>query len=118
MNQYIITGGGNNHNYGVLPPLFNKFQEMAGGAITHSEHMNHVAVPMTLLSAGGERTKKRDYEEINHDEVIKDDLYDKLLELLQVKNPKNTTRKKRKTIPTGNQEVKETKKRNSSRKNK
>lgn len=112
MNQYIITGGGDNHNYGVLPPLFNKFQEMTGGAMTDSEHMNHVAVPMTLLSMGGlSRTKKRDYEEIAHNEVIKDDLYDKLLELLQVKNNKKTSRKKRETIPL------ETKKHNKTKKN-
>lgn len=115
MNQYMITGGGNNHNYGVLPLLLNKFQEMTGGAITHSEHMNHVAVPMTLLSMGGERTKKRDYEEIAHDEVIKDDLYDKLLELLKDKNPKNTTRKKRQQIKDA--QSTEVKKRNNTRKN-
>jgi hypothetical protein len=114
MNQYMITGGGDNYNYGVLPPLFNKFQEMTGGAMTDSEHMNYVAVPMTLLSMGGERTKKRDYEEIAHDEVIKDDLYDKLLELLEVKNNKKTSRKKRKTTST---ETKETKKHNTTRKN-
>jgi hypothetical protein len=111
----MVTGGGTNHNYGVaLPPLFNKFQEMAGGSITHTEHMNHIAVPMTLLSAGGERTKKRDYEEIDHNEVIKDELYDKLLELLQVKNPKNTSRKKRQNIKVVEQT--EVKKRNNSTK--
>uniref|UniRef100_A0A6C0BX67 Uncharacterized protein n=1 Tax=viral metagenome TaxID=1070528 RepID=A0A6C0BX67_9ZZZZ len=117
MNQYMITGGGGNHNYGVLPPLFNKFQEMAGGAITHSEHMNHVAVPMTLLFAGGERTKKRDYEEITHDEVIKDDLYDKLLELLQVKNPKNTSRKKEKNAKEPAQSHEMKKRNNRTKKN-
>ena len=115
MNQYMITGGGDNHNYGVLPPLFNKFQEMTGGAMTHSEHMNHVAVPMTLLSMGGERTKKRDYEEINHDEVIQDDLYDKLLELLEVKNNKKTSRKKRQHMKDA--ESTGVKKRNYTRKN-
>ena len=114
MNQYIITGGGDNYNYGVLPPLFHDISEtlhsMKGGAITDSEHMNHVAVPMSLLSMGGNHNKKRDYEEINHDEVIKDELYDKLLELLQVKNNKNTSRKKRKMISTEkSSEVKETK---------
>lgn len=119
MNQYIITGGGDNHNYGVLPPLFNKFQEMTGGAMTDSEHMNHVAVPMSLLSMGGlSRTKKRDYEEIAHDEVIKDELYDKLLELLQVKNNKKTSRKKRQQIKHAEStETKETKKHNTTRKN-
>ncbi len=115
MNQYIITGGGDNYNYGVLPPLFNKFQEMAGGAITDSEHMNHIAVPMTLLSAGANHNKKRDYEEIIHDEVIKDDLYDKLLELLQVKNNKKTSRKKRPHIKDN--ESTGVKKRNNTRKN-
>jgi hypothetical protein len=115
MNQYMITGGGDNHNYGVLPPLFNKFQEMTGGAMTDSEHMNYVAVPMTLLSMGGERTKKRDYEEINHDEVIQDDLYDKLLELLQVKNNKKTSRKKRQHMKDA--ESTGVKKRNHTRKN-
>ena len=116
MNQYMITGGGHNHNYGVLPQLFNKFKEMAGGSITHSEHINHVAVPMTLLSMGGERTKKRDYEEIAHDEVIKDDLYDKLLKLLEEdKNPKNTSRKKRQQIKDA--QSTEVKKRNNTRKN-
>jgi hypothetical protein len=111
----MITGGGDNYNYGVLPPLFNKFQEMAGGAMTDSEYMNHVAVPMTLLSMGGERTKKRDYEEIAHDEVIKDDLYDKLLELLQVKNNKKTSRKKRQHMKDA--ESTGVKKRNHTRKN-
>ena len=115
MNQYIITGGGDNHNYGVLPPLFRDISEslhsMKGGTITDSELMNHVAVPMSLLSAGAVHNKKRDYEEINHDEVIKDELYDKLLELLQVKNTKKTSRKKRKTIST------EVKKQNNTRKN-
>jgi hypothetical protein len=115
MNQYMITGGGDNYNYGVLPPLFNKFQEMAGGAMTDSEHMNHVAIPMTLLSMGGERTKKRDYEEINRDEVIQDDLYDKLLELLHVKNTKKTSRKKRQHMKDS--ESTEVKKRNTTRKN-
>jgi hypothetical protein len=115
MNQYMITGGGDNHNYGVLPPLFNKFQEMTGGTITDSEHMNHIAVPMSLLSAGAVHNKKRDYEEINHDEVIKDELYDKLLELLQVKNTKKTSRKKRQQIKDA--ESTEVKKRNNTRKN-
>jgi len=111
----MITGGGDNHNYGVLPPLFNKFQEMTGGTITDSEHMNHIAVPMSLLSAGAVHNKKRDYEEINHDEVIKDELYDKLLELLQVKNTKKTSRKKRQQIKDA--ESTEVKKRNNTRKN-
>lgn len=116
MNQYMITGGGNNYNYGVLPPLFNKFQEMAGGAITDSEHMNHIAIPMSLhYSTGGVHNKKRDYEEINHDEVIQDDLYDKLLELLQVKNNKKTSRKKRQHMKDA--ESTEVKKRNNTRKN-
>jgi hypothetical protein len=117
MNQYIITGGGTNHTYGVLPPLFHDlgeyFHSMKGGTITDSEHMNHVAVPMSLLSAGAVHNKKRDYEEINDDEVIKDELYDKLLELLQVKNSKKTSRKKRKTILIST----EVKKRNNTRKN-
>jgi hypothetical protein len=122
MNQYIITGGGDNYNYGVLPPLFRDISEslhsMKGGTITDSEHMNHVAVPMSLLSAGAVHNKKRDYEEINHDEVIKDDLYDKLLELLEVKNSKKTSRKKRKTTSTEKSgEVEETKKHNRTRKN-
>ena len=115
MNQYMITGGGDNYNYGVLPPLFNKFQEMAGGAMTDSEHMNHVAIPMSLLSAGAVHNKKRDYEEINHDEVIQDDLYDKLLELLHVKNTKKTSRKKRQHMKDA--ESTEVKKRNTTRKN-
>lgn len=104
MNQYMITGGGDNHNYGVLPPLFRDISEtvhsIKGGSMTDEQHMNHVAVPMSLLSAGAVHNKKRDYEEINHDEVIKDELYDKLLELLQVKNTKKTSRKKGKTIST------------------
>jgi hypothetical protein len=123
MNQYIITGGGDNYTYGVLPPLFHDvgeyFHSMKGGAITSSDHM---AVPMSLLSVGMVHNKKRDYEEIAHDEVIKDELYDKLLELLQVKNSKNTSRKKRKTTSPKKQsdvkETTETKKHNSSRKNK
>jgi 5'-deoxynucleotidase YfbR-like HD superfamily hydrolase len=112
MNQYIITGGGENHTYGVLPPLFHDlgeyFHSMKGGSITSNDHM---AVPMSLLYGGSHQTKKRDYEEIAHDEVIKDELYDKLLELLQVKNNKKTSRKKRKTTST------EVKKQNSTRKN-
>jgi hypothetical protein len=112
MNQYIITGGGDNHNYGVLPPLFHDlgeyFHSMKGGSITSSDHM---VVPMSLFSGGSTHNKKRDYEEINHDEVIKDDLYDKLFELLQVKNNKKTSRKKRKTVST------EVKKQNNTRKN-
>jgi hypothetical protein len=112
----MITGGGDNYNYGVLPPLFNKFQEMAGGAITDSEHMNHIAIPMSLhYSTGGVHNKKRDYEEINHDEVIQDDLYDKLLELLHVKNNKKTSRKKRKHMKDA--ESTGVKKRNHTRKN-
>ncbi len=99
MNQYIITGGGDNHSYGVLPPLFHDlgeyFDSMKGGAIGSSDHL---VVPMSLFSGTSVHDKKRDYEEINHGEVIKDDLYDKLLELLQVKNNKNTSRKKRKII--------------------
>jgi hypothetical protein len=114
MNQYIITGGGTNHTYGVLPPLFHDlgeyFHSMKGGAIISSDYM---AVPMSLLSAGAVHNKKRDYEEINHDEVIKDDLYDKLFELLQVKNNKKTSRKKRKTISIST----EVKKQNNTRKN-
>lgn len=74
----------------------------------------HMAVPMSLLYGGSHRDKKRDYEEITHDEVIKDELYDKLLELLQVKNTKKTSRKKRETTSL---ETKETKKRNTTRKN-
>lgn len=115
MNQYIITGGGDNYNYGVLPPLFHDigeyFHSMKGGAITSNEH---IAIPMSLLSCGMDHNKKRDYEEKNHDEVIKDELYDKLFELLQVKDKKNTSRKKRKIIST---EIKETKKHNRTRKN-
>jgi len=108
----MVTGGGDNHNYGVLPPLFHDiseyFHSMKGGAITSSDNM---AVPMTLLSTKPHRDKKKDYQEITHDQVVNDELYENLLQLLQVKNNKKTSRKKRKTIST------EVKKQNSTRKN-
>jgi hypothetical protein len=124
MNQYIITGGGENHNFGVLPPLFRDlgdyFHSMKGGGEITSN--GNIALPMSLtldsFSGGGAtHHKTRDYQEINDDEVIKDELYDKLLELLHVKTDKKNSRKKRQhPINTNDDLSQQVKKHNKTRK--
>lgn len=88
-----------------LYAMLNKFQHIVGGGededgsstSSMSEHLKYVAVPTTLYLTSRQVLGGKHRQEINNDEVLSDDLHDKLLELIEDKKVKKTSRKNRKT---------------------
>ena len=106
-NEFIFNEKDNQiTNIGFsLNSILNKFQNTVGGgddgedSITSSisEHLKYVAVPTTLYLTSRQVLGGKHRQEINNDEVLSDDLHDKLLELIENKPVKKTSRKNRKT---------------------
>jgi len=108
-NEFIFNEKDNQiTNIGFsLNSMLNKFQHIVGGGddddtssttSSMSEHLKYVAVPTTLYLTSRQVLGGKHRQEINNDEVLSDDLHDKLLELIEDKRTKKTSRKNRKTI--------------------
>ncbi len=65
-----------------------------------SEHLKYVAVPTTLYLTSRQVLGGKHRQEINNDELLSDDLHDKLLELIEDKRTKKNSRKNRKSDDT------------------
>jgi hypothetical protein len=108
-----------------LNSALNKFQHIIGGGNDYddsttssmSEHLKHVAVPTTLHLTSRQVVGGKHRREINNDEVLSDDLHDKLLELIEDKRTKKSSRKNKKTHDTTPNTNNETKPRKKTRKN-
>jgi hypothetical protein len=110
-----------------LNSVLNKFQHIIGGGedddedstSSMSEHLKHVAIPTTLYLTSRQVLGGKHRQEINNDEVLSDELHDKLLELIEDKPVKKTSRKNRKTddMPTKTTTTSDTKSKKKTRKN-
>jgi hypothetical protein len=105
-NEFIFNEKDNQiTNVGFsLNSILNKFQHLVGGGededsttSSMSEHLKYVAVPTTLYLTSRQVLGGKHRQEINNDEVLSDDLHEKLLELIENKPVKKTSRKNRKT---------------------
>ena len=107
-NEFIFNEKDNQiTNIGFsLNSMLNKFQHIVGGGddddtssttSSMSEHLKYVAVPTTLYLTSRQVLGGKHRQEINNDEVLSDDLHDKLLELIEDKRIKKTSRKNRKS---------------------
>ena len=128
-NEFIFNEKDNQiTNIGFsLNSMLGKFQHLVGGGSddddtssttsSMSEHLKYVAVPTTLYLTSRQVLGGKHNREINNDEVLSDDLHDKLLELIEDKPVKKSSRKNRKSVDltTTNSETKPKKK---TRKNK
>ena len=125
-NEFIFNEKDNQiTNIGFsLNSMLNKFQHIVGGGddddtssttSSMSEHLKYVAVPTTLYLTGRQVLGGKHRQEINNDEVLSDDLHDKLLELIEDKRTKKSSRKNRK--PTDVTVVSETSSKKKTRKN-
>ena len=104
LNQGIHSGGFSVNSmmmkYGISPiTTLNNFSSQKGGTKTVSQFFNNLVVPnWALASSGG--SKKQDLSYESDDEVIDDELHDKLLELVKQhdkgKNEKNEKNEKKK----------------------
>lgn len=122
-NEFIFNEKDNQiTNIGFsLNSILNKFQHIIGGGdddneattSSMSEHLKHVAVPTTLYLTSRQVLGGKHRQEINNDEVLSDDLHDKLLELIEDRPVKKNSRKNRKTEDAAN----ETKSKKKTRKN-
>ena len=102
--------------------MLNKFQHIVGGGDDDddttsimSEHLKYVAVPTTLYLTSRQVLGGKHRQEVNNDEVLSDDLHDKLLELVEDKRTKKNSRKNRK--PDHVKVVSETSSKKKTRKN-
>lgn len=102
--QNIIVGGGNDDEDSTTSSM--------------SEHLKYVAVPTTLYLTSKQVIGGKHRQEINDDEVLSDELHDKLLELIEDKPTKKTSRKNRKNSDaTNTATTTETKSKKTTRKN-
>lgn len=104
-NEFIFNEKDNQiTNIGFsLNSMLNKFQHIVGGGdddddttSSMSEHLKYVAVPTTLYLTSRQVLGGKHRQEVNNDEVLTDDLHDKLLELVEDKRTKKNSRKNRK----------------------
>ena len=123
-NEFIFNEKDNQiTNIGFsLNSMLNKFQHIVGGGdddddttCSMSEHLKYVAVPTTLYLTSRQVLGGKHREEVNNDEVLSDDLHDKLLELVEDKRTKKNSRKNRK--PNDVTVVSETSSKKKTRKN-
>jgi hypothetical protein len=131
-NEFIFNEKDNQiTNIGFsLNSMLNKFQHLIGGGTdddddtssttsSMSEHLKYVAVPTTLYLTSRQVLGGKHREEINNDEVLSDELHDRLLELIEDKPVKKTSRKNRKIHDTTSTTTSsETKSKKKTRKNK
>jgi hypothetical protein len=110
-NEFIFNEKDNQvTNIGFsLNSMLNKFQHIVGGGddddtssttSSMSEHLKYVAVPTTLYLTSRQVLGGKHRQEVNNDEVLSDDLHDKLLELIEDKRTKKNSRKNRKSDDT------------------
>jgi hypothetical protein len=109
-NEFIFNEKDNQvTNIGFsLNSMLSKFQHMVGGGdddtssttSSMSEHLKYVAVPTTLYLTTRQVLGGKHRQEINNDEVLSDDLHDKLLELIEDTRTKKSSRKNRKSDDT------------------
>jgi hypothetical protein len=109
-NEFIFNEKDNQiTNIGFsLNSMLNKFQHIVGGGdddedsttSSMSEHLKYVAVPTTLYLTSRQVLGGKHRQEINNDEVLSDDLHDKLLELIEDKHIKKNSRKNKKSDDT------------------
>ena len=108
-NEFIFNEKDNQiTNIGFsLNSIMDKFKHIVGGGdddhATKSgvtEHLTYVAVPTTLYLNPGQVLGRKYRQEINDDQVLSDDLHDKLLELIEDKPVKKNSKKNRKSIET------------------
>jgi len=129
-NEFIFNEKDNQvTNIGFsLNSVLNKFQHTVGGSndddissttSSMSEHLKYVAVPTTLYLTSKQVIGGKHRQEINDDEVLSDELHDKLLELIEDKPIKKTSRKNRKNSDATNSTTttSETKSKKTTRKN-
>ena len=123
-NEFIFNEKDNQiTNIGFsLNSMLNKFQHIVGGGdddddttSSMSEHLKYVAVPTTLYLTSRQVLGGKHRQEVNNDEVLSDDLHDKLLELIEDKRTKKNSRKNRK--PADVTVVSETSSKKKTRKN-
>jgi hypothetical protein len=124
-NEFIFNEKDNQiTNIGFsLNSMLNKFQHIVGGGdddedsttSSMSEHLKYVAVPTTLYLTSRQVLGGKHRQEINNDEVLSDDLHDKLLELIEDKHIKKNSRKNKKSDDT--KTVSETSSKKKTRKN-
>jgi len=125
-NEFIFNEKDNQvTNIGFsLNSMLSKFQHLVGGGYdddtssttsSMSEHLKYVAVPTTLYLTSRQVLGGKHRQEINNDEVLSDDLHDKLLELIEDKHTKKNSRKNRK--PADVTVVSETSSKKKTRKN-
>jgi hypothetical protein len=116
-NEFIFNEKDNQvTNIGFsLNSMLNKFQHIVGGGddddtssttSSMSEHLKYVAVPTTLYLTSRQVLGGKHRQEINNDEVLSDDLHDKLLELIEDKHTKKNSRKNRKSDDTSSSKKK------------
>jgi hypothetical protein len=127
-NEFIFNEKDNQvTNIGFsLNSVLNKFQHTVGGGndddtssttSSMSEHLKYVAVPTTLYLTSKQVIGGKHRQEIHDDEVLSDELHDKLLELIEDKPIKKTSRKNRKNSDATNTATTETKSKKTTRKN-
>jgi hypothetical protein len=128
-NEFIFNEKDNQiTNIGFsLNSMLGKFQHLVGGGSddddtssttsSMSEHLKYVAVPTTLYLTSRQVLGGKHNREINNDEVLSDDLHDKLLELIEDKPVKKSSRKNRKSVDLTTT-TSETKPKKKTRKNK
>ncbi len=124
-NEFIFNEKDNQiTNIGFsLNSMLNKFQHIVGGGdddedsttSSMSEHLKYVAVPTTLYLTSRQVLGGKHRQEVNNDEVLSDDLHDKLLELIEDKHIKKNSRKNKKSDDT--KTVRETSSKKKTRKN-
>lgn len=123
-NEFIFNEKDNQiTNIGFsLNSMLNKFQHIVGGGdddddttSSMSEHLKYIAVPTTLYLTSRQVLGGKHRQEVNNDEVLSDDLHDKLLELVEDKRTKKNSRKNRK--PADVTVVSETSSKKKTRKN-
>ena len=129
-NEFIFNEKDNQiTNIGFsLNSMLDKFQHLVGGGSddentssttsSMSEHLKYVAVPTTLYLTSRQVLGGKKRKEINNDEVLSDELHDRLLELIEDKPVNKTSRKNRKTPDTTTRTTSETKSKKKTRKNK
>jgi len=126
----IIFNEKDNHvtNIGFsLDSILNKFKHTIGGGSGNddddsstssmSEHLKYVAVPTTLYLTSRQVLGGKHRKEINNDEVLSDDLHDKLLELIEDKPTRKNSRKNRKSDDATSTTSNETSSKKKTRKN-
>jgi hypothetical protein len=108
-NEFIFNEKDNQiTNIGFsLNSIMDKFKHIVGGGdddratkSSVTEHLTYVAVPTTLYLNLGQVLGRKYRQEINDDQVLSDDLHDKLLELIEDKPVKKNSKKNRKSIET------------------